>query len=101
MKNKEVVCADGFKMSVQASFNAYCSPRNDTGPYHEGEGGYPSWKDEMLMSYAENPEKPTETVYGYVPSTTVYLVITKHGGMVSGQVPLGIPVYENLKLEKK
>ena len=42
---------------------------------------------------AENPSAPTETVYGYVPVSDVYLLISKHGGVVSGEVPLGVPVY--------
>ena len=29
-RNKRVICADGFEMSVQAHQSAYCSPRVDT-----------------------------------------------------------------------
>ena len=28
-RNRRVVCADGFEMSVQAHRTAYCSPRTD------------------------------------------------------------------------
>jgi hypothetical protein len=95
-KNSAVMCKDGFIMSVQASSHAYCSPREDNSRYHEVEVGYPSEVEPLLMPYAENPSKPTQTVYGYVPCSTVYLVITKHGGMVRGTVPSGVPVYEHM-----
>ena len=34
---------------------------------------------------------PTDTVYAYVPAALVFAVIVKHGGMVSGELPNGIP----------
>ncbi len=98
--NKHVVCADGFKMSVQAHYGAYCSPRpggspwggpaapeSFTGPFYEVEVGYPSAREELLMPHCEDPEKPTDTVYGYVPVQVVRDVIAAHGGMVSGELP--------------
>jgi len=96
-KYKRVKCKDGFTMSVQASSVAYCSPRIDDGKYYKVEVGFPSQKESLLLKYAEEPEDPTNTVYGYVPVNTVYLVITKHGGMAEGEVPSGVPVYEHLK----
>ena len=98
-KNRTVICEDGFSMSVQASATSYCSPRIEGAKqYYEVEIGYPSKEEPLIMQYAEEPDKPTKTVYGYVPVNTVYLVITKHGGMVAGQVPNGVPVYEHYKL---
>ena len=97
-KNKKVRCKDGFSMSVQANFAACCSPRNDDGPYTSVEIGYPSESESLIINYAEDIDALTDTIYGYVPVNTVYLVITKHGGMTSGQVPRGVPVYEHLKL---
>ena len=44
----------------------------------------------MLIQYAEVADDPTKTVYGYVPSKTVSLVIAKHGGIMSGEVPPGV-----------
>ena len=101
MKNKTVVCEDGFTMSVQANFSAYCAPRIDGATYYEVEVGYPSEEEPLIMEYAEDPSKPTDTVYGYVPVNTVYLIITKHGGMTGGEVPSGVPVYEYLKYGDK
>ena len=91
-RNKPVECADGFRMSVQANDGAYCVPRcNYADRYIEVEIGFPNMKEELLMQFAEDPDKPTETVYPYVPSEMVYLVIAKHGGMVGGELPKGIP----------
>ena len=89
--NEKVVCADGFTMSVQAHAGAYCIPRMTGAPvYREVEVGFPSDREELLMEWAEEADKPTDTVYGFVPVGVVTNVIAKHGGMVSGQVPKGV-----------
>ena len=82
-----IKCADGFSMSVQASRGSYCSPRDDSGPYDSVEVGFPSSFDVYLHQYAEDPGKPTDTVYGWVPADTVIMCIDAHGGMVSGELP--------------
>jgi len=90
--NKKVTCKDGFTMSVQANEGAYCHPRIDeANKYTAVEVGFPSDRENLLMEWAESPEKPTETVYGYVPATQITLVVAKHGGIVSGELPAGIP----------
>lgn len=93
MHRKAIICEDGFKMSVQASANHYCSPRTDSPAtrYDTVEVGFPSQQEDILMPYCENPDKPCETVYAYVPATQVTLVIVKHGGIVEGELPPGIP----------
>jgi hypothetical protein len=89
---KPITCADGFTMSVQASSMSYCEPRTcEAESYIAVEVGYPSEKEVMLMPWAENRDNPTETVYGRVPVTTVALVCAKHGGMISGELPPGVP----------
>ena len=89
--NEKVVCADGFTMSVQAHASAYCIPRMTDAPvYREVEVGFPNQREELLMEWAEEADKPTDTVYGFVPVGVVTNVIAKHGGMVSGQVPKGV-----------
>jgi len=75
-----IQCSDGFTMSVQAGRGLHCSPRNNDGPWTAVEVGFPSAKSDLLMDYAEDSEKPTDTVYGYVPITTVARVILEHGG---------------------
>ena len=74
--NETVVCADGFEMSVQANETAYCEPRVDNAErYFSCEVGFPSRTEELILQYAEDPERPTESVYGWVPCETVALVI--------------------------
>ena len=87
---ERVCCADGFEMSVQANVSAYCSPRENSGKYELVEVGFPSAVEPMLMPYAERRDKPTKTVYGYVPVEVVTNVLAKHGGIVSGEVPPGL-----------
>lgn len=51
------------------------------------EVGFPNQREELLMPYAEDPETPTETVYGYVPVTLVEQIIEKHGGWFESKIP--------------
>jgi|ETNvirnome_6_100_1030635.scaffolds.fasta_scaffold20890_3 hypothetical protein len=97
--NKKVICADGFSVSVQANEGAYCTPRQDSAEqYTEVELGFPSAPEELIMdwieSYGDPPPDPTGAVYPYVPVSVVTNVIAKHGGIVSGEVPPGIPRLE-------
>ena len=90
-RNKRVICADGFSMSVQAHNGAYCSPRTDNAEkYTSVEIGFPSEREPMLMQFAEEVNDPTGTVYGYVPVQIVTNVLAKHGGIVEGNVPRGV-----------
>jgi hypothetical protein len=92
MNNKRIECADGFSMSVQASSFNYCEPRiDDAKIYTEVEVGFPNDYESLIVDYAEDKENYTGTVYGYVPSDIVTLVCAKHGGVVSGEMPSGIP----------
>ncbi len=96
-QHKKVTCEDGFTVSIQASSGNYCEPRIDDADFWESvELGYPSQADYLIIGYAEDKDTPTETVYGWVPVHTVYLLLTKHGGVVSGEVPKGVPVYGKL-----
>lgn len=79
---KHINCKSGLTMSVQASFFAYCHPRNDEGPYLSVEVGFPSRQIDEIMEYAENPATPTETVYAYVPTTLVEQIVNNNGGLV-------------------
>lgn len=74
-------CADGWRISIQASSNHYCSPRQDRGPYYEVELGFPSEAEPDLLEYAEEPHKPTATIYSYVPVDVVDALLAKHGGI--------------------
>ena len=90
--NEEIVCKDGFTMSVQANNGAYCSPRIDGAPrYTHAEIGFPSHPEPLLLEWADDESHPTGTVYGYVPADRISLGCVKHGGIVSGELPAGIP----------
>ena len=92
MNREKIICADGFEMSVQASETHYCIPRESgAARYDAVEVGYPLPAEELLMPYCDEPDKPTETVYGYVPAATVSIILAKHGGIVRGELPPGIP----------
>ena len=100
--NNRIVCRDGFSFSCQASESNYCSPRESLAPhYTEVEIGFPDEEEPLIMPYCEDPEIPTETVYGYVPSDLVRHIIDKHGGIVSGEVPKGVPVYGNTHYNRR
>ena len=73
-------CRDGFSISVQAHSGAYCIPRQGRGPWTHVECGYPSAKPEFIMDRCEDPNRPTNTVYGYVPVGQVEQLIAFHGG---------------------
>jgi len=98
---KGITCKDGFKISIQASVNHYCTPLEngyDT-LYTHVELGYPSERDNLIDEYVEDLSKDDEeidyinSVYPYVPSEVISLLIAKHGGWASGEMPrLGISV---------
>ena len=73
----EMVCADGFKMSVQASGGHYCSPRENYGPYTAVEV-LPDKGEEMF----DGRYDATGEICGWCPVDVVVAVIEKHGGLV-------------------
>lgn len=79
---ERATCFDGFSLSIQASRNHYCSPREDVGPWSAVEIGYPSKPCAALAEYAEDPDDLTETVYGWVPVEVVESVLAEHGGII-------------------
>lgn len=82
----QLVCKDGFKISVQASKYHYCSPRVDGDVIYEAvELGYPNMEDELIADFAEDPGDLTRTVYGYVPVEVVNRLIEKHGGILESK----------------
>jgi hypothetical protein len=78
---KRITCKDDFSLSVQASHGAYCRPRQNIGPWYEVEVGFPSATPELIMGYAEQSDRPTDTVYPYVPVELVEQLIALHGGV--------------------
>ena len=77
-----IVCKSGLSMSVQVSNGHYCEPRiDDADYYYEVEIGYPHTEIELLMEYAEEPSRPLDTVYRYVPVELVDEIIEENGGI--------------------
>ena len=76
-----IICNDGFKMSVQGGTGMYSNPREMTDFYLSMEIGFPSQKEELIMEYAEEADRPTETVYGWVDCKIIQQVIDKHKGI--------------------
>ena len=94
MKNKDmmtstklpqIVCVDGFSMSVQVGFSLYSTPKKVAKRYSNVEIGYPSDHEPLIEKWAENlfEDSPdfTDTVYPYVPVKVVDEVLKKHGGI--------------------
>lgn len=76
-------CADGFTISIQAGETLYCAPRDNGGWWYQMEAGFPSAKPSSeMMQYAENPDDPTQTVYGYVPIEVLQRELDLHGGII-------------------
>ena len=85
--NKRIHCRDGVSLSVQASQFAYCSPRDDEGPYTQLEVGFiekhgerfnppESWKE-----FAKMGDIRFSDVFAYVPSQNINDFIAAHGGI--------------------
>jgi hypothetical protein len=85
---EQLVLADGTELSIQAGRSHYCEPRTDSPNgdydyYDSFEIGFPSKEIEEILEYAEEPESPTGTVYGYVPKTVIENFINARGGVVA------------------
>ena len=79
-----VECVDGYKISIQASENAYCNPRvtdMDVSVYVSFELGFPSEHDDLIEDYAEESNNQTDTIFAYVPRKLVEELLAKHGGI--------------------
>lgn len=93
-KNRRAICKDGFSLSVQADSMTYCSPRVDNADeYTAVEVGFPSAHEPLLAPYQDGEGAMTQSVFAWVPASVIALVLIKHGGMVEGELPAGIPDY--------
>ena len=85
----QIVCSDGFKMSVQVGFTLYSTPKKVAKRYSAVEIGFPSEHEPLIEEFAESFYKEdgedvtdyTDTVYPYVPVKIVDKVLKKHGGI--------------------
>ena len=80
-----IVCVDGFEMSVQVGAHLYSEPKKVAKRYSAVEIGFPSDHEPLIEKWAENlfEDSPdfTDTVYSYVPVKVVNQVLKKHGGI--------------------
>lgn len=89
---KRILCADGFSISVQASWRHYCEPRDnrfaDIRLYELVECGYPEGPDgcehEVPQWFEDFRECGDSKVFPYVPIMQVMKLIDAHGGRVEG-----------------
>ena len=80
----QIVCVDGFKMSVQVGSSLYSTPKKVAKRYSAVEIGFPSEHEPLIEEFAERVEDEidyTDTVYPYVPVRIVDKVLKKHGGI--------------------
>ena len=82
----QIVCVDGFEMSVQVGFSLYSTPKKVAKRYSAVEIGFPSDHEPLIEEYAETFHQEdttdyTDTVYPYVPVKIVNKVLKKHGGI--------------------
>jgi len=85
----QIVCSDGFTMSVQVGFSLYSTPKKVAKRYSAVEIGFPSEHEPLIEEYAlpfyiddgEDVTDYTDTVYPYVPVRIVDKVLKKHGGI--------------------
>ena len=85
----QIVCSDGFKMSVQVGSSLYSTPKKVAKRYSAVEIGFPSEHEPLIEEFAETFYKDdgedvtdyTDTVYPYVPVRIVDKVLKKHGGI--------------------
>lgn len=78
----EIVCADGFRMSVQGHEMTYSIPKEICGEFEAMEIGFPSEQEDLIMEFIDSDtQPPTQSVYGYIPIDLIEKVVEKHGGI--------------------
>lgn len=70
---------DGICLSVQCADGTYALEEH--GQFTAMEVGFPTARIEELMEYADDPDKPTKTIYPFVPVDVINGIINKHGGI--------------------
>tara|TARA_Y100001949_G_scaffold119013_1_gene101124 strand:- start:740 stop:1216 length:477 start_codon:yes stop_codon:yes gene_type:complete len=81
----QIICTDGFSMSVQVGYSLYSTPKKVAKRYSAVEIGYPSEREPLIDEYIENllesAPNYTDSVYPYVPVKVVNQILKKHGGI--------------------
>lgn len=80
----EIVCKDGFRISVQGHCGAYSFPRDDfADKYSMVEVMCSSTDDPIIMEMRDKREYDGGDIFGYVPVWVVENIIKNHGGIVN------------------
>jgi hypothetical protein len=86
-RNPRIICNNGSNLSVQANEHAYCSPRDNNGPWTEVEVGFPdmikipdSWREYAEMAH-EDRDWRKEDIFAYIPLTLVEAAIEENEGI--------------------
>lgn len=83
-----MVMADGWSVSVQASWGHYCTPRKSgADKYTHVEVGYPSAYDPIL--FAHGSESGDGKIFPYLPIEVVQQLADAHGGIVASIIGFG------------
>lgn len=94
-RNRRAICKDGFSLSVQADSMASSSPKvTGADRYTAVEVGFPSEHEPLLAPYQSSETKGEDmkkSIFVYVPVPIIGLILIKHGGMIDGELPAGIP----------
>lgn len=79
---ERIECADGFTMSVQGNYGAYCSPRANFADWYQVEVGFPSARPIHFSQHIEREgDEYTDSVYPYTPIDLVVAEINERGGI--------------------
>ena len=97
---ERIKCIDGFTFSCQQGYGYYSLPSWDGNKIFNMsipdilqkniaqlesvthfELGFPTKSDDLILEYAEDRKKPTETIYPFVPIEVVIELINKHKGI--------------------
>lgn len=83
-----VLCANGVRLSVQASAWHRCTPQDNTGPYTHVEIGFPDAVNTELLAYRQRPLPEGDynandlgNVYDNVPLDVLNRFTAEHGGV--------------------
>ena len=107
----QLICNDGFSLSIQASSYHLCKPQKNDVTYTHVEVSCLSEEEPLLKAYFKDfYEQSTaylsysilqKTIYPYVPVTLVDEILYKHGGICLERITLPKQLNELTKEELK
>ena len=100
VRNK-VICADGYRISIQASSAHRCTPKETNAVKYNSVEVLVYEFDELLAEYIDDNNHSNNIggmhmIGSYVPSELVIKLLKKHGGAIQGEIP---PMDINLALD--